>query len=79
MVCEISLAKWRRVKDRVVFGVDGNRFLHGMVRTIVGTVLEIAEKGKPTNEITEIIKAKNRDVAGRAVPARGLFLLNVKY
>jgi tRNA pseudouridine38-40 synthase len=79
MICEISFAKWRRVKDRIIFRIDGNRFLHGMVRTIVGTVLEIAEKNKPPKEIVEIIKLKNRDVAGRAVPAKGLFLLNVKY
>jgi tRNA pseudouridine38-40 synthase len=79
MICEISFAKWRRVKNNIIFRIDGNRFLHGMVRTIVGTVLEIAEKNKPTNEIIEIIKAENRDVAGRSVPARGLFLLDVKY
>ncbi len=79
MVCDISLAKWRRVKNKIIFRIDGNRFLHGMVRTIVGTVLEIAEKNKPTDEIIKIINAKNREVAGRSVPAKGLFLLDVKY
>lgn len=79
MVCNISLAKWRRVKDKIIFRIDGNRFLHGMVRTTVGTILEIIEKNKHTDEIIKIINAKNRQVAGRAVPARGLFLLDVKY
>ncbi len=79
MVCNISLAKWRRVKNNLIFRIDGNRFLHGMVRTIVGTILEIAEKNKSTNEINEIIKLKNREIAGRSVPAKGLFLMDVKY
>jgi len=79
MVCNISLAKWRRVKNHIIFRIDGTRFLHGMVRTIVGTILEIAEKNKPTNEINKIIDLKNRDEAGRSVPAKGLFLLDVKY
>ncbi|MCF6268867.1 MAG: tRNA pseudouridine(38-40) synthase TruA [Melioribacteraceae bacterium] len=79
MVCNISFAKWRRMKNSIIFRIDGNRFLHGMVRTIVGTVLEIAEKNYPINRITEIANAKNREVAGRGVPAKGLFLLDVKY
>ena len=79
MVCNISLAKWRRVKGHINFRIDGNRFLHGMVRTIVGTVLEIAEKNKLNHEINKIVAAKNRDIAGRSVPAKGLFLLDVKY
>lgn len=79
MVCNISLATWRRVKGQINFRIDGNRFLHGMVRTIVGTVLEIAEKNKLNHEINKISAAKNRDAAGRSVPAKGLFLLDVKY
>lgn len=79
MICNISLAKWRRVKNHIIFRIDGNRFLHGMVRTIVGTILEIAEKNKPIDEIAKIVTAKNREVAGKSVPARGLFLLNIKY
>jgi len=79
MVCNISLARWRRVKNQIIFRIDGNRFLHGMVRTIVGTILEIAEKNKSIDEINKIVTAKNRDVAGRSLPAKGLFLLDVKY
>ena len=79
MVCNISLAKWRRVKDKIIFRIDGNRFLHGMVRTIVGTIYEIAEKNKPTKKMYEIILAKDRGAAGRSMPAKGLFLTKVKY
>jgi len=79
MVCDISFAKWRRVKNNILFRIDGNRFLHGMVRTIVGTLLQIAEKELPPTELFRIINEKDRDAAGRSVIAKGLFLLDVKY
>ncbi len=79
MVCNITLAKWRRVKNKIIFRIDGNRFLHGMVRTIVGTTLEIAERNLKCEEIVKIINQKSRESAGRSVVARGLFLLDVKY
>ena len=79
MVCNISLAKWKQLKDFIIFRIDANRFLHGMVRTIVGTVLQIAEKNLPSEKIIEIINQKSRESAGRAVVAKGLFLLDVKY
>lgn len=79
MVCNITLAKWRRVKNQMIFRIDGNRFLHGMVRAIVGTILEIAEKKLPTDEIIKIINKKSREEAGRAVIAKGLFLFDVHY
>jgi tRNA pseudouridine38-40 synthase len=79
MVCNISLAKWRRVKNNLIFRIDGNRFLHGMVRTIVGTVLEISEKDLSPDELTKIINEKNRESAGRSVLAKGLFLMDVRY
>ncbi len=79
MVCNITLAKWRRVKNKIIFRIDGNRFLHGMVRTIVGTTVEIAERNRKCEEIVKIINQKSRESAGRSVVARGLFLLDVKY
>ncbi|PIQ08285.1 MAG: tRNA pseudouridine(38-40) synthase TruA [Ignavibacteriales bacterium CG18_big_fil_WC_8_21_14_2_50_31_20] len=79
MVCNIAFARWKRVKNFIIFRIDANRFLHGMVRTIVGTVLQIAEQNLPCEKILEIINQKSRNSAGRAVSAKGLFLLNVKY
>ncbi len=79
MVCNISFARWKRLNDKMIFRVDANRFLHGMVRTIVGTVLHVAEKNLSNNEIVRIINLKNRESAGRSVIAKGLFLLDVKY
>ena len=79
MICNISFARWKKTKNFILFRIDANRFLHGMVRTIVGTILQIAEKNLPNEVILDIISQKNRESAGRAVEAKGLFLLNVKY
>jgi tRNA pseudouridine38-40 synthase len=61
------------------FTVEANGFLYNMVRTIVGTLLEVG-RGKITAEgIRDILAAKNRDLAGPTAPAKGLCLMEVKY
>ena len=78
-ICNILNARWRSSKDFSIFSLEANRFLHGMVRTVVGTLLDFHKEQKPFEELTAIIEAKNRILAGKAVPAKGLFLYKVKY
>ena len=78
-VCNISLSQWRKSKEFYFFRIDGNRFLHGMVRAIIGTILEIAERNYPESRVENILSLKDREAAGRAVPASGLYLYKVKY
>ncbi len=69
----------RRTKNFTVFYIEANRFLHGMVRTIIGTLL-FAEKNKSGEKfLEEIMNAKNREEAFESAPAKGLFLYKVKY
>ena len=77
--CDISFCRWWKNKKFFFFRIDGNRFLHGMVRAIIGTVLEIVENEQSTQTIQDIMKTKNRNSAGRAVPSTGLFLYKVTY
>lgn len=59
--------------------VRGTGFLKQMVRTIVGTVVEVG-RGKLTPEqVSEILEKKNRSASGMTAPAYGLFLDNVEY
>ena len=77
--CEITQAHWVWENDMLVFYVSANRFLRGMVRAMVGTLLDVGE-GKTSMEAFEkIIKSKNRQAAGRAAPPQGLFLTQVEY
>lgn len=78
-ICEIYDARWEEMRDFVLFYISADRFLQGMVRTIVGTIL-YSLKNKLDNEYLEnIIAKKNRESADEAVPAKGLYLFKVKY
>ncbi|MES2273931.1 MAG: tRNA pseudouridine(38-40) synthase TruA [Chlamydiota bacterium] len=58
---------------------EGDGFLYKMVRNITGTLLNIARGRLPLSAIPEIFAARNRKKAGPAVPAQGLFLMEVRY
>ncbi len=77
--CIIYQARWRETNDFFIFLIQANRFLHGMVRTITGTLLRTMERGLGEDYIGEIFSKKNREAAGEAVPAKGLFLYKVSY
>jgi tRNA pseudouridine38-40 synthase len=80
-ICVVDRASWQaewRIGDfRFVIAAD--RFLHGMVRAIVGTLLEIGRGKRPTNDIERIFERMDRREAGPAAPAKGLVLQEVKY
>ncbi len=78
-VCEIFQINWRESKEFIIFFVEANRFLHGMVRTMVGTLLKLVKEKEGERLLTEILNQKDREAAGEAAPARGLFLYKVKY
>ncbi len=57
----------------------GEGFLYHMVRILVGTLVEVGQKKRQPQEMTVILEAKNRQAAGPAAPAQGLFLKQVFY
>lgn len=59
--------------------VRGSGFLKQMVRTIVGTVVEVGRGKLSPEEITEILKQKSRSASGMTAPPQGLFLDHVEY
>jgi tRNA pseudouridine38-40 synthase len=81
--CKIFEAQWlpasEQVNEEWVFHINANRFLRGMVRAIVGTLLDVGIGKISLSDFDDIIKARNRAAAGRAVPAHGLYLTDVKY
>jgi tRNA pseudouridine38-40 synthase len=58
---------------------EGNGFLYKMVRNIVGTLVQVASKKRPIEDIPRIFAAHDRRVAPMAAPAQGLFLVKVTY
>jgi tRNA pseudouridine38-40 synthase len=77
--CTISRAEWEQKADMLIFHITANRFLRGMVRAIVGTLLEVGLKKITVSDFENIITLKNRNTAGRNAPPEGLFLTEVKY
>lgn len=78
-LCEVNHAEWIKKNDLVIFKIEANRFLRGMVRALVGTMLEVGFGKISLKEFQNIIVNKNRRLAGRSVPPEGLFLTKIKY
>ena len=77
--CDITHAQWKHEGDHFVFTISSNRFLRNMVRSIVGTLIDIGTGKIEVTEIKKIIEKKDRCEAGVSVPAKALFLTQVKY
>ncbi len=77
--CEIFQIRWRESKELLLFFIEADRFLHGMVRTIVGTILRACKNNENEEYLFDILNSRDREAAGEAVPAKGLFLYKVKY
>ncbi len=78
-ICTVYQISWREIRELIVFYIKADRFLHGMVRTIAGTLLRSQELSEPENYLNGIFQLKNRESAFEAVPANGLFLYKVEY
>ena len=65
--------------NQITIEVCGNGFLYNMVRIIVGTLLEVGYKKKTKEDIKLAMDKQDRTLAGYLVPAKGLYLKEVKY
>lgn len=78
-ICFIEKAECHRENDKVIIDIVGNRFLYNMVRTIVGTLLEIEGHNLNSIHMKNVLEAKDRTKAGRTVSPFGLTLMKVEY
>ncbi|WP_046244040.1 tRNA pseudouridine(38-40) synthase TruA [Hymenobacter terrenus] len=78
-VCYCYEAGWHAAPGGVVFRIRANRFVRGMVRLVVGTLLDVGRGKMTPREFQELLWAQRRVDAGGAAPARGLFLSKVEY
>jgi len=77
--CKISQAIWEVHGSELHFLITADRFLRNMVRSIVGTLIEVGSGKIPPNEIRHIIEKKDRKEAGTSVDASGLHLIKIEY
>jgi tRNA pseudouridine38-40 synthase len=63
----------------VRFEFEGDGFLYKMVRTMMGTLIEVGRGKRPVDDIPRVLASKDRRLAGIAAPPQGLFLVRVDY
>lgn len=77
--CQVVESNWISRDDTLVYRVKANRFLRGMVRGLVGTMLQAGRGKITTQEFREIIEARDCTKADFSVPGHGLYLVRVEY
>ncbi|MES2177762.1 MAG: tRNA pseudouridine(38-40) synthase TruA [Gemmatimonadota bacterium] len=78
-VCNIVHAAWSARPGGLVFDVESNRFLHHMVRFLVGTMTSIASGKRPLSDLHELLAAPTNDDVSAPAPGHALFLDVVRY
>lgn len=77
--CHITRAAWLDRPGGLVFEIQGNRFLHHMVRFLVGTMLDVASEARPLQDIAVLLAAESNDDVSPPAPPHALFLDGVEY
>lgn len=75
----VSESRWERRGELLVYHVTADAFLYGMVRALVGTMLEVGRGRREPSDFAHLINGAERREAGPAAPARGLTLVGVGY
>lgn len=77
--CTVEKIEWKIEKDILTLEIVANRFIHSMVRIIVGTLIDVGRGFTPVEAIQEILQARDRKKSGPTAPAKGLCLEKIYY
>ena len=77
--CRIAVAEWAQRPGGLVFVVEANRFLHHMVRFLVGTMVDVASGRRPATDVGALLASSTNDEVSPPAPAHALFLDVVRY
>ena len=75
----VMIAEWRRRGDIVTFDVRANAFCHQMVRSLVGTFVDIGLGKRPPSDMMTLVRSGRRQDASQVAPPHGLCLMEVAY
>ena len=78
-LCKIEKSEWVMDGNTIVYNVIANRFLRGMVKGLVGTMLKIGTNKISPNDFLDIIESKNGTAVDFSVSSQGLFLIGVNF
>jgi tRNA pseudouridine38-40 synthase len=77
--CSVLTSQWIQKDKLLIYEISANRFLHGMVRTLVGTMVNVGRGHTKYEEFYKILESNDRSFAGMSAPAKGLFLEDISY
>jgi tRNA pseudouridine38-40 synthase len=77
--CKIRLARWEDRPGGLTFEIEADRFLHHMVRFIVGTMVEIASGRRDPSTVERLLNAPDNNEVSPPAPAHALCLEHVAY
>ncbi len=79
-LCEVAYARWECTDGGAIcFKIRANRFLRNMVRSIVGTLVDVGRGKYSVEQFEDIVASRDLSRASAGAPAQGLFLSDVKY
>ena len=78
-ICNIYESRWEKENGQLIYKVKANRFLRGMVKGLVGTMLRVGRGLISIDDFKKIIEGKNSSNADFSVPGHGLFLVHVNF
>jgi len=79
MTCMIFEVECYKIDDELVFIITGDTFLRGMVRLLIGTIIEIGKGKLKSTDLLDIIENKKRDKVKFSAGAEGLSLIKIEY
>ena len=77
--CDVRNVCWKEDGSLLAMTISADRFLHGMVRALVGTMVDVGRGYSTLDEFYRILERHDRSEAGMAAPAKGLVLERVLY
>jgi tRNA pseudouridine38-40 synthase len=77
--CTVQVAQWKDREGGLVFEIEANRFLHHMVRFLVGTMLDMGSGRRPLTDMRALLDAADNSEVSPPAPAHALFLDAVRY
>lgn len=77
--CSIEMSQWGELDGQLLYEVRSNRFLRGMIRGLVATMLRVARGSISINDFRKIIESKDCSKADFSAPAHGLCLTKVAF
>lgn len=78
-LCHVFYARWTPTDNGIDFKIGADRFLRGMVRCIVGTLVDVGRSKLSPSDFRHIITARNLSLCSSTAPAQGLYLTDIKY